>query len=168
MDYAAGKGLIRPDTRINLLGNRIVLIAPKEATITLALTSGLDLTAALGGGRLAMANVDAVPAGKYGKAALEKLGAWAGVRGGAKQRVAIGRALLAHPRLLLMDEPLASLDEARRAEILPVLERLRDEVGVPIVYVSHLVSEVARLASTVVVLDGGRIAAAGSSSQVVL
>src|SRR3954466_8479032 len=91
-----------------------------------------------------------------------------GLSGGEKQRVAIGRAPLAHPRLLLMDEPLASLDEARRAEILPVLERLRDEVGVPIVYVSHLVSEVTRLASTVVVLDGGRIAAAGSSSQVVL
>ena len=67
--------------------------------------------------------------------------------GGEKQRVAIGRALLASPRLLLMDEPLAALDEERKAEILPYLERLRDEVGIPIVYVSHSVAEVARLAS---------------------
>ena len=68
--------------------------------------------------------------------------------GGEKQRVAIGRALLASPRLLLMDEPLASLDEARKAEILPYIERLRDETGIPIVYVSHSVAEVARLATT--------------------
>ncbi|OFX02021.1 MAG: molybdenum ABC transporter ATP-binding protein [Alphaproteobacteria bacterium RIFCSPHIGHO2_12_FULL_66_14] len=81
--------------------------------------------------------------------------------GGEKQRVAIGRALLAHPRLLLMDEPLASLDEARRAEILPYIERLRDEAGVPIVYVSHSVAEVARLATTVVVLSEGKVTAVG-------
>lgn len=81
--------------------------------------------------------------------------------GGEKQRVAIGRALLASPRLLLMDEPLASLDEARKEEILPLVERLRDEVGVPIVYVSHSVAEVARLATTVVALTQGRVAAVG-------
>ena len=81
--------------------------------------------------------------------------------GGEKQRVAIGRALLAHPRLLLMDEPLASLDEARRAEILPYIERLRDEAGVPIVYVSHSVAEVARLATTVVILTEGKVTAVG-------
>jgi molybdate transport system ATP-binding protein len=81
--------------------------------------------------------------------------------GGEKQRVAIGRALLAHPRLLLMDEPLASLDEARRAEILPYIERLRDEAGVPILYVSHSVAEVARLATTVVILTEGQITAVG-------
>ena len=77
--------------------------------------------------------------------------------GGEKQRVAIARALLARPRLLLMDEPLASLDEARRAEILPYIERLRDEAGVPILYVSHSVAEVARLATTVVILTEGEI-----------
>jgi ABC-type nitrate/sulfonate/bicarbonate transport system ATPase subunit len=75
--------------------------------------------------------------------------------GGEKQRVAIGRALLSKPRLLLMDEPLASLDEARKAEILPYIERLRDEIGIPIVYVSHSVAEVARLATTLVTVDQG-------------
>ncbi len=86
--------------------------------------------------------------------------------GGEKQRVAIGRALLARPRLLLMDEPLASLDEARKAEILPYIERLRDEAGVPIVYVSHAVAEVARLATTLVVLEAGRVAACGPTREV--
>ena len=81
--------------------------------------------------------------------------------GGEKQRVAIGRALLARPRLLLMDEPLASLDEARRAEILPFVERLRDEAGVPILYVSHSVAEVARLATTVVIMAEGTVTAVG-------
>jgi molybdate transport system ATP-binding protein len=80
--------------------------------------------------------------------------------GGEKQRVAIGRALLAHPRILLMDEPLASLDEHRRAEILPYIERLRD-IGVPILYVSHSVAEVARLATTVVILNAGTVTAVG-------
>ncbi|GJE11377.1 MULTISPECIES: molybdenum ABC transporter ATP-binding protein [Methylobacterium] len=90
----------------------------------------------------------------------------AGLSGGERQRVAIGRALLAGPRLLLMDEPLAALDEARKAEILPYIERLRDETGVPIVYVSHAVSEVARLATTVVVLEAGRVAAAGPAEAI--
>jgi molybdate transport system ATP-binding protein len=86
--------------------------------------------------------------------------------GGEKQRVAIGRALLARPRLLLMDEPLASLDEARKSEILPYIERLRDGGGVPIVYVSHAVAEVARLADTVVALDAGRVVRTGTASSV--
>ena len=90
----------------------------------------------------------------------------AGLSGGEKQRVAIGRALLAKPRLLLMDEPLSALDDDRKAEILPYIERLRDRAGVPIVYVSHSVAEVARLADTLVVLDAGRVAAAGPAGEV--
>ena len=90
----------------------------------------------------------------------------ANLSGGEKQRVAIGRALLASPRLLLMDEPLAALDEERKAEILPYLERLRDEAGIPIVYVSHSVAEVARLADRVVLMAGGRVEAVGPVSDV--
>ncbi len=86
--------------------------------------------------------------------------------GGEKQRVAIGRALLSAPRLILADEPLAALDEARKAEILPYFERLRDEVSVPILYVSHSASEVARLATTVVALDAGRVVAQGPAAEV--
>ncbi len=86
--------------------------------------------------------------------------------GGEKQRVAIGRALLSAPRLILADEPLAALDEARKAEILPYFERLRDEVNVPVLYVSHSASEVARLATTVVALDAGRVIAQGPASEI--
>jgi molybdate transport system ATP-binding protein len=73
--------------------------------------------------------------------------------------VAIGRALLAKPRLLLLDEPLASLDSARKAEILPYLERLRDEARVPMIYVSHDAAEVKRIAGRIVLLDAGRVTA---------
>lgn len=86
--------------------------------------------------------------------------------GGERQRVALGRAILSNPRLLLMDEPLAALDEARKAEILPYLERLRDRLGLPILYVSHSPAEVARLATTVVMLESGRVRAAGPAAQV--
>ncbi|MFM7444650.1 MAG: molybdenum ABC transporter ATP-binding protein, partial [Tabrizicola sp.] len=79
----------------------------------------------------------------------------AALSGGEKQRVAIGRALLSQPRLLLMDEPLAALDEARKAEILPYIEALRDDTGLPILYVSHSLPEVARLATTIAVIDAG-------------
>jgi len=81
--------------------------------------------------------------------------------GGEKQRVAIGRALLASPRLLLMDEPLASLDAGRRGEILYYIERLRDEVHLPILYVSHEIEEVVRLAGHMVLLSEGGVAASG-------
>lgn len=86
--------------------------------------------------------------------------------GGERSRVAIGRALLCDPRLLLMDEPLAALDEARKQEILPYLERLRDEAGLPILYVSHSVAEVARLATTLVVMEAGRVTRVGPAAAV--
>ena len=86
--------------------------------------------------------------------------------GGEKQRVAIGRALLSRPRMLLMDEPLAALDAARKEEILPYLERLRDRTEIPVLYVSHSVAEVARLATFVVVLESGQVARAGTAERV--
>lgn len=88
--------------------------------------------------------------------------------GGEKQRVALGRALLSHPCLLLLDEPLAALDAARRDEVLPYLERLRDTFSIPMVYVSHQFEEVLRLATHVVLLDRGRVLAQGSLSEISL
>jgi molybdate transport system ATP-binding protein len=86
--------------------------------------------------------------------------------GGEKQRVALARALLAQPRLLLLDEPLASLDIARREEVMPYLEKLRDQFALPIVYVSHQFDEVLRLASRVVLLADGRVVADGDLASV--
>ncbi len=86
--------------------------------------------------------------------------------GGERQRVAIGRALLANPQILLMDEPLAALDEGRKAEILPYLEHLRDRAEMPILYVSHSVAEVARLASSVIMLQAGKILRSGTVAEV--
>jgi molybdate transport system ATP-binding protein len=86
--------------------------------------------------------------------------------GGEKQRVALARALLSQPRLLLLDEPLSSLDLARREEVLPYLERLRDAFAIPIVYVSHQFDEVLRLATRVVLLEGGRTVADGDIATV--
>lgn len=86
--------------------------------------------------------------------------------GGEQQRVAIGRALLSDPQLILADEPLAALDEPRKAEILPYFERLRDEARCPILYVTHSPAEVARLATTVVVLDEGKVTRQGTPADV--
>ncbi|MBM6595229.1 molybdate ABC transporter substrate-binding protein [Microvirga pudoricolor] len=94
MDYLAQRNLIRPDTRVSLLGNSLVLVAPKDDAKPIAVGPGLDLASRLGDGRLAMGNVDAVPAGKYGKAALEKLGAWPSARDKIAQADSVRAALL--------------------------------------------------------------------------
>lgn len=86
--------------------------------------------------------------------------------GGERQRVAIGRALLSDPALLVMDEPLAALDEGRKAEIMPWLERLRDQIRLPILYVSHSVPEVLRLATTVVLMRQGRVSHSGPLAEI--
>lgn len=83
--------------------------------------------------------------------------------GGERQRVAVGRALLMQPRLLLLDEPLASLDTGRKADILPYLERLRDDAKVPMIYVSHDAAEMKRIATRVVKVEGGRVIAEGGT-----
>ncbi len=90
----------------------------------------------------------------------------AGLSGGERARVALGRALLSGPRLLILDEPLASLDAPRRAEILPYLERLRDGVRLPILYISHSLDEVTRLADRMILLSGGRVAASGAVEEI--
>ena len=89
----------------------------------------------------------------------------AGLSGGETQRVAIARALLTSPRLLLMDEPLAALDLARKQEFLPYLERLHQELDIPVIYVSHAPDEVARLADHIVVMEAGRVVASGALTE---
>jgi len=88
--------------------------------------------------------------------------------GGERQRVAIARALLTRPRLLLMDEPLAALDMKRKLEILPYLERLRDELSIPVIYVSHSLDEVARLADHLVLIENGRVTASGPLTDILV
>jgi len=113
-----------------------------------------------------MSGVEADPAERERIVSLLDIGALLARRpgrlsGGERQRVAIGRALLMKPRLLLFDEPLASLDRARKLEILPYLARLRDEAKVPMIYVSHQAGEIQRLCSQVVRIEDGRVAAVG-------
>lgn len=89
-----------------------------------------------------------------------------GLSGGERQRVAIARALLTSPRLLLMDEPLSALDTASRSNILPYLDRLREELAIPMIYVTHARDELARIADHVVIMDQGRVAAAGGLTEI--
>ncbi len=179
-------GLLRPDAGRVAIGDRVLfdaetgLVEPphrrrlgyifQESRLFPHLSVRRNL---LYGRRFAPAEGDAESA----DAALARIAALLGLEalldrrpgalsGGEKQRVAIGRALLARPRLLLADEPLAALDAERKAEILPYFERLRDELGVPILYVSHSVSEAARLATTVVALREGRVAGAGPAAEI--
>ncbi|HEV2565792.1 MAG TPA: molybdate ABC transporter substrate-binding protein [Microvirga sp.] len=94
MDYLASKGMVKPESRASLLGNALVLVAPKGSNMQIALRPGLDLASVLGRERLAMGHVESVPAGKYGKAALEHLGAWEGVKGKIAQAENVRAALL--------------------------------------------------------------------------
>ncbi len=94
MNYVASRNLIKADSRFDFLGNKLVLVAPKDSKVSLELKAGADLAGTLGASRLAMGNVDSVPAGKYGKAALEKLGLWAGVSDKLAQAESVRAALL--------------------------------------------------------------------------
>src|SRR5579863_6792915 len=175
-------GLVRPDSgRISLAGHLLfdsaagVDLPPERRRIGCVFQEGrlfphLDVRGNLLYGRRR------APAGESGfgfEAIVELLGIGhlldrrpANLSGGEKQRVAIGRALLSKPRLLLLDEPLAALDAERKAEILPFVEKLRDELRLPIVYVSHDAGEILRLADRVLVLDRGLVAASGDVAEV--
>lgn len=133
MNHLANKKLIKADTRSNLLGNRLVLIAPKASTATLTITPNFNLAAALGDGRLAMANVDAVPAGKYGKAALEALGVWSSVSARTAQAENVRAALLLVSR---GEAPLGIVYQTDAASDpnVRILDRFPQNTHPPIVY----------------------------------
>jgi molybdate transport system substrate-binding protein len=133
MDYGQQKNLINPQTRFNLLSNRIVLIAPKDATLTLNITRGFDLASALKGGRLAMANVNSVPAGKYGKAALENLGAWDGVKDKIAQAENVRAALAL---VSLREAPLGIVYQTDAASdpSVKIVARFPEDSHPPIIY----------------------------------
>ena len=133
MDYGQQKNLIKQQTRADLLGNRLVLVAPKDSTVSLPIASGMDLASALKGGRLAMANVDAVPAGKYGKAALEKLGAWDRVKDSIAQGENVRAALLLVSR---GEAPLGIVYEtdAVSEPTVRIVGRFPEDMHPPIIY----------------------------------
>ena len=140
MDYLAGKKLIKADSRFNLLGNKIVLIAPRDSGTTTVTIKGADLAKALAGGRLAMANVASVPVGKYGKAALEKLGAWNDVRDHLAQAENVRAALLLVAR---GEAPLGivySTDAAAEPDV-RVVATFPDDSHPPIIYPAALTKE---------------------------
>ena len=175
-------GLLRPDRGRVVLNGRVlvdteqgIFLPPWKRRIGLVfqdshLLPHLSVRHNLGFGRW-FARADGRRVGF--EAVVETLGIGAlldrrpgGLSGGERQRVAIGRALLSCPDLLLFDEPFAALDGARKREILPLVERVRDEFGVPIVFVSHVVEEVARLAARVVLIEGGSVAAIGDPTEI--
>src|SRR6185369_4323725 len=140
MDYVEKKDLIRKDTRVNLLGNKIVLIAPRDSNVAVDMKPGFDLAKALNGGRLAMANVASVPAGKYGKAALEKLGAWNGVKDNIAQAENVRAALLLVAR---GEAPLGivySTDAAAESNV-KIIAAFPEDSHPPIIYPAALTKD---------------------------
>jgi molybdate transport system substrate-binding protein len=140
MDYVGKKNLIQSDTRVNLLGNKIVLIAPRDSRVTVDVKQGIDLAKTLAGGKLAMANVDAVPAGKYGKSALEKLGAWEAVKGSIAQAENVRAALLLVARGEAALGIVYSTDAAAEPNV-KVVGIFPDDSHPPIVYPAALVKD---------------------------
>jgi len=133
MDYGLQKKLVKPDTRSNLLGNRLALVAAKDSPANISIQPGFDLAAALKGGRLAMANVNAVPAGKYGKAALEKLGIWERVKDRIAQAENVRAALVLVAR---GEAPLGVVYEtdAVSEPAVKIIGRFPDDTHPPIIY----------------------------------
>jgi len=139
MDYLAQKNLIKPDTRSNYLGNHLVLVAPADSKAALKIAPGFDLAAALGDGKLAMADVKAVPAGKYGKASLEKLGAWAAV----EPKVAQAENVRAALALVARGEAPFGIVYQTDANVEPkvkVIDVFPDDTHPPIVYPMALIA----------------------------
>lgn len=167
-------GLLRPDAaEISLDGEPLHHLPPHRRRVGYVFQDGrlfphLTVAENLGYGarvrRLPLADFDRIVELLGIGALLQRRPA--ALSGGEKSRVAIGRALLSGPRLLLMDEPFAALDEARKIEILPYVEALRDRFNLPILYVSHALPEVARLATTIAVIEAGRVVALGSAAAV--
>jgi molybdate transport system substrate-binding protein len=139
MDDVESKSLIEPETRTNLLGNRIVLVAPADSGVELDMTPGMDLAGALGGGKLAMADPTAVPAGKYGKAALEKLGVWDSVSGSVAAAENVRAALVLVSR---GEAPLGIVYQTDAAADpgVEVVARFPEDSHPPIVYPVALVA----------------------------
>ncbi|WP_159947472.1 molybdate ABC transporter substrate-binding protein [Rhizobium sp. 18065] len=140
MDHLDKAGKIKSDTRVNLLGNRIVLVAPKGSSLKASITTGFPLAELLGDGRLSMANVDAVPAGTYGKAALENLGVWDTVKDKVAQAENVRAALLLVAR---GEAPLGIVYEtdARVDPSVTILDHFPEDSHKPIVYPAALTAD---------------------------